>query len=115
MPKSHRKYAEWSPGRFLTWSSQIGTAISGYVEHLLSSRTHPEQGYRSCLGLLGLAKRYGNERLEKACAKAWQVEARIRKNVASILENNMEDLSLLQELFKATISHGNLRGKLYYH
>lgn len=115
MPKSHRKHAEWSPGRFLTWASQIGTATSGYVEHLLSSRPHPEQGYRSCLGLLSLAKRYGNERLEKACARAWQLGARSRKSVASILEHNMEDLPLPQELFKDPISHSNLRGKRYYH
>ena len=116
MPKSHRKHAEWTPERFLTWAAQIGTGTARYVDHLLSTKPHPEQGYRSCLGLLSLAKRYSNERLEKACERAWQLGARSRKSVASILEHNMEDLPLPQELFTQTpIAHGNLRGKQYYH
>ncbi len=118
MPKAHRKHMEWTPGRFLTWASQVGSATTQYVKNLLESKPHPEQGYRSCLGLLNLAKRYGNERLAKACERAWFLGARTRKSVASILEHKMESQPLPNQQAvsqSAPITHANLRGKNYYH
>jgi transposase len=118
MPKAHRKHMEWTPGRFLTWASQVGPATTRYVKNLLESKPHPEQGYRSCLGLLNLAKRCGNERLEKACERAWVLGARTRRSVASMLEHKMESQPLPNQQAShppMSITHANLRGKNYYH
>lgn len=118
MPKAHRKHMEWTPSRFLTWASQVGNATVCYVKHLLESKPHPEQGYRSCLGLLNLARRYGPQRLEKACERAWLLGARTRKSVASMLEHSMENQPLPTESISpqsTSLTHDNLRGKNYYH
>lgn len=116
MPKSHRKHLEWTPGRFLNWAASIGTETTKYVKHLLESKPHPEQGYRSCLGLLNLARRFGSNRLENACERAWIVGARTRRSVESILVRKMDlqplpDKEMAQSL---SIAHENVRGKNYY-
>jgi transposase len=118
MPKSHQKHMEWTPGRFLNWSTQIGSATTRLVKHLLERKPHPEQGYRSCLGLLSLSKRYGAERLEKACERAWKLGAKTRRAVDSILSHNMEDKPIEVEKTKSLtllIQHENIRGKHHYH
>ncbi len=66
MPKSHREYLEWSPSRIISWAKTIGISVAEVVETILNTRGYPEQGYRSCLGILRLAKRYSPERLEAA-------------------------------------------------
>lgn len=116
MPKSHQKHLEWSPGRFLNWAASTGVATTQLVKHLLESKPHPEQGYRSCLGLLSLSKRYGSSRLEKACERAWKLGAKTRKSVASMLEHNLEELPLPSaSTLPNIIQHDNVRGKHHYH
>lgn len=118
LPHAHRKHLEWTPGRFLNWATQIGTATARLVKHLLENKPHPEQGYRSCLGLLNLSKRYGDARLEKACERAWQLGAWTRRSVDSILKCNLENASLPsdKEISSAPfLQHENLRGKKNYH
>lgn len=116
MPTSHRKHMEWTPGRFLNWASQIGIATTRLVKHLLENKPHPEQGYRSCLGLLSLSKHYGNTRLEKACDRAWQLGAKTRRSVESILTHHLEEESIDDEKIKPSIiHHENLRDKKQYH
>ena len=70
MPANHRHYAEWSPERFLRWAEEIGLQTRALIETALRSRRHPQQAYRTCLGILGLAKRYTKERLEAASGRA---------------------------------------------
>lgn len=70
MPASHRAHLEWTPERFLNWAASVGPSTRDLVGYLLEHKPHPEMGYRSCLGLLGLAKRFGGDRLEAACARA---------------------------------------------
>jgi transposase len=117
MPKAHRKHMEWTPGRFLNWAAPIGRATTRLVNHLLHCKPHPEQGYRSCLGLLNLSKRFGDARLEKACDRAWHIGAKTRRSVASILERNLENEALAQEEVPSVplTAHENLRGKTYYY
>src|SRR5712691_11510970 len=69
MPKAHQRHLEWTPSRLIDWARTIGSQTAALVEAILADRPHPEQGYRSCLGILRLAKRYGPERLEAACAR----------------------------------------------
>lgn len=117
MPAAHRAHMEWTPGRFLNWAASIGVAVTGIVRHLLTNRPHPEMGYRACLGLLSLAKQYGNERLEAACTRALVIGAPSRRSVASILKAGLDQQPLpgTQQLELTLPTHANVRGPDYYH
>ena len=94
MPKAHRAHQEWSPSRLVRWGATIGAETATLVEQILASRPHPEQGYRSCLGLLRLAKRYGPARLNAACARAVAVGARSYRHVDSMLRHGLDRMPL---------------------
>lgn len=121
MPKAHRKHMEWTPGRFLNWAADIGKSTTELVQHLLTHKPHPEHGYRSCLGLLRLAKSVGTIRLEKACARALMLGTKTRRSVQSILDKQLEDQPLLiptqtqLEVNRTNGLHDNIRGSTYYH
>jgi transposase len=115
MPVSHRKHAQWSPSRFIRWGKKIGPATASLVEAILTERPHPEQGYRSCLGILRLEKRYGKERLEAACGRAFAVGARSYRHVDSILKNGLDRLPAFErEKSPTPVDHENIRGASYY-
>jgi transposase len=117
MPKAHRAHQEWSPSRLVRWGATIGTETATLVEQILASRPHPEQGYRSCLGLLRLAKRYGPARLNAACARAVAVGARSYRHVDSMLRHGLDQhpLPLDTPDARPAITHANVRGPAYYH
>lgn len=117
MPKAHQRHLEWTPGRFLTWAQTIGPAARTLVQYLLEHRTHPEQGYRSCLGLLQLAKRYSAPRLEAACQRAISLGAFTRRSVASILAHGLDQTEAPAAATdpQPPLFHDNLRGPSYYH
>lgn len=117
MPKSHRAHAEWSPKRLIQWGESIGIHTGAIVEHLLRSKPHPEQGYRACLGLLALAREYGEGRLEAASALAVRLGSPTRKSVKSILESGRDQRpsSTAEPLTLELPLHGNVRGPGYYH
>ncbi len=115
MPESHRRYAEWTPSRIVRWAEQTGPATAALAQRILASRPHPEQGFRSCLGILRLGRRYGPERLEAACARALALGAFSYRSVESILKTGLDR----QPLPGATPDiparpHENLRGPDYY-
>ena len=115
MPKAHQKHLEWSPGRFLNWALAIGPATRDIVRWQLTHRPHPEMGYRACLGLLNLARRYGKPRLEAACQRALAIGSPTRKSVVSILEQNLDQQPLPTPTPAATLpAHANVRGPDYY-
>jgi transposase len=87
MPHAHRAHAEWSPSRLIRWGASVGPQTAALVEQILASRPHPEQGYRSCLGLLRLAKQYGAERVEAASTRAVAVGARSYRHVEAMLKH----------------------------
>ncbi|MGH9929081.1 MAG: IS21 family transposase [Pyrinomonadaceae bacterium] len=115
MPKAHRAHLEWTPGRLLNWALQVGPHTRDLVKHLLWNRPHPEMGYRSCLGLLNLAKRFGRERLEAACERALLLGSPNRRSVVSLLEQGL-DRSPLPEptVAQPPLFHENIRGPDYY-
>lgn len=117
MPKAHQRHLEWTPGRFLNWAQTIGPATRTWGQHLLEHRVHPEQGYRSCLGLLQLAKRYSAPRLEAACQKAISLGAFTRRSVASILAHGLDQTESPPSPVDSQppLFHDNLRGPTYYH
>ena len=117
MPAAHRAHLEWSPGRFLRWAADIGPSTRQLVEHLLTHRPHPEMGYRSCLGLLSLARHYGGERLEAACTRSLAIGSRTRKSVLSILQGGLDRQPLPTAPAQAdwiSPDHDNVRGAAYY-
>lgn len=117
MPKAHQKYLQWTPSRIIRWAEQYGPMTQKLVTAILDSRPHPEQGFRSCLGIMRLGKRYPHERLEAACARALAIKAYSYKNVESILKNGLDQQSLLfnQDDQTQPLTHQNVRGKDYYH
>jgi transposase len=118
MPLNHRRYAEWSPERFLRWAGKIGPSTVQLAERIFASRRHPQQAYRSLLGILRLGKSYTDERLEAACRRALVIDAISYRSIESILKNNMENKPLPGETAAAppaSTCHRNIRGADYYH
>lgn len=118
MPRAHRLYREWSPKSLLAWATGLGPHTHQVVEHLLTSQPHPECGFRSCLGLLALAKRYGAERLEAACRRAILTSALTRNSIAAMLKQGLDQIPLPEAEAPAskitTHWHENIRGATYY-
>lgn len=116
MPKSHQKYLEWTPSRIIKWAGENGPNTQKLVTHILNNRPHPEQGFRSCLGIMSLAKHYSPQRLEDACSRALIIKSFSYKSVKSILKNGLDQQPLLFDLAENTppVTHDNIRGKHYY-
>jgi transposase len=117
MPVSHQKHAEWTPTRILGWATTVGPMTAKLSEAILTERRHPEHGYRSCLGLFRLAKRFGNERVEAACTRALLVGARSYRHVESILKHDLDRAPVLntEPAEAPVLIHENVRGSDYYH
>ncbi|MGH9057991.1 MAG: Mu transposase domain-containing protein, partial [Acidimicrobiales bacterium] len=116
MPESHRRHAEWTPSRIASWANKAGPDTAKLVEAVMASRPHPEQGFRSCLGIIRLGSRYGNERLEAACRRALAIRAHSYRSVESILKAGLDRKPLpAKEVTGGTHpDHANLRGPGYY-
>jgi transposase len=116
MPPSHRKWAEWSPERFVRWAEKIGHHTRALIDKVLRSRPHPQQGFRTALGILRLGKSYGEARLESACQRAMLIGAASYRSVASILKHSLDQTPPLQRSDESSaIVHANIRGRRYYH
>lgn len=116
MPKAHQKHLQWSPSRIINWAGKTGPYTQHLVTEIMQRRPHPEQGFRACLGVMRLAKRYSPERLENACARAVSIGAYTYKSVESILKKELDRQPLLQPSGEAgSIVHQNIRGQHYYH
>lgn len=114
-PKAHQKHLEWTPSRMIQWAQQTGVSTAALVERILHDRPHPEQGYRSCLGLLRLGERYTSERLEAACTRALRIGACTYKSVQSILKTGLDQLPLEEQTMLALPQkHEHVRGSDYY-
>jgi len=115
MPTSHQKHLDWSPSRFVSWAEKIGVATAALVSAILLERRHPEQGYRSCLGILRLSGRYGEQRLEAACVRAALAGGRSYRHIDSILKHGLDRLANEAEPTLVSRTHENVRGRDYYH
>jgi transposase len=115
MPVSHQRHSEWNPSRILSWAEKIGPNTGMMVKAILESRKHPEIGYRSCLGILQLSKRYSAERMENACKRAIAYRNYSFKSIRLILDNGLDkQADGIAESCKPGPMHENVRGSLYY-
>lgn len=115
MPLAHQRHREWTPGRIVRWAEETGPKTASLVKAVMESRPHPEQGYRSCLGIIRLGKRYGGARLEAACTRALAVQAHSYRSVESILKTGLDRQALPETAaLVAARSHENVRGPGYY-
>jgi transposase len=116
MPSAHRRYAEWSPSRFQRWARSIGPNTEALVIAVLTNRPHPEQGFRTCLGVLRLFRGIAPARAEAVADRALAIGALTYKSVASILANNLDRASSPADAeSNSVIEHQNLRGPGYFH
>jgi len=114
MPPSHREYAEWTPQRLISWAAQTGKATAAVIEAILSRKAYAEHGYRSCMGIFSLGKRFGKERLEAACERAMFIKGVSYTTIKSILNNNLDQKPLPKQQELLPVTHDNIRGTGYY-
>ena len=114
MPDHHRAYAEWNPQRFRRWARSIGPEVAQVIEKVLESRKHPEQAYKVCMGILSLAKKYGDKRLNKICGRANRFNTSSYKRIESMIKLDVEQENQPQ-LIDSIPEHENIRGAEYYH
>ena len=115
MPESHRRHLEWTPSRIVSWGQKVGPATGEFAEGVLKSKPHPEQGFRSCLGIMRLGKQYGDDRLEAACKRALSARAFSYRSVESILKTGLDRQPLPEQpRVRPHLMHENVRGPNYY-
>jgi len=114
MPPEHRWMSDWNPDRFIKWAANLGEPVKDIIEAVLASKEHPEQGYKTCLGILNLAKKYPPERFLKACGRALYYECYSYKRIENILKNNMEGSDDEMNSDEILPRHDNIRGSEYY-
>jgi transposase len=115
MPKSHRRYAEWTPSRIVEWAKHTGPATAELAQAIMEARPHPEQGYRSVLGIIRLADRYGAERVEAACRRALGLRSFSYRSIEQMLRHGLDQAPLpVTHALRPHPRHQNLRGATYY-
>ena len=114
MPSAHRRYAQWTPARMMNEADQIGPATTALFAAIMKTRPHPEQGFRSCLGILSLVKSYGPARVEAACRRGNDIGATTCGSIASILKNALDRACAdhaAEPGNEAVFQHDNIRGR----
>lgn len=114
MPKAHREFAAWTPQRMIAWAAQNGPATAQVVENILARKAYAEQGFRSCMGIISLAKRYTRERLETACQRALAIQGVSYRSIKSILEHKLDQRPLPTQVDCMPVGHDNIRGAEYF-
>jgi transposase len=113
-PRAHRDYGRWPPERMVAWAESVGPQVGAIATAIMRHRTHPETGYRACLGVIRLADRYGRERLDIACARALAIGSPSFKSVAAILKNGLDRMPPAEASARAPIAHEHIRGASYF-
>lgn len=114
MPAAHLAHRDWTPQRLIDWGLSIGVATGGLIQKLLERFKHPEHGYRAALGLLGLSKRYGKDRLEAACSLALSLGTCQYRHVKAILASGRDQLLPATADLWSSPAHDHVRGAGYY-
>jgi transposase len=116
MPSAHRRYAEWTPAKMMSEAAKVGPATIALVEAIMKAKPHPEQGFRSCLGIIRLVKTYGTARVEAASQRGNDIGATTYGSIASILKTGIDKAYADSKAPDGPpIRHANIRGRGYYH
>ena len=114
-PKAHQRHLEWTPSRLVDWAQSIGPAAAELFDRIMAAKRHPEQGYRSCLGILRLSKQYSAQRVEAAARRAIALHACSYQSVKSILQRNLDSQAIEPAAEpKPPLNHPNIRGSEYF-
>lgn len=115
MPSAHRRHAEWTPARMLAAAEKLGPSVAAFCQVVMEDRPHPEQGFRTCLGVLALAKSFERDRLDAACRRGLAIRARSVASIRSILKTGLDRAFMEEEPDGLPLHHANIRGQGYYH
>ena len=115
MPSAHRRHADWTPARVLAQAAKLGPSVAAFCERIMADRPHPEQGFRTCLGVLALARSYDANRLDAACRRGLTIRARSVASIKSILQSGLDQAFLDDPVESRPLQHANIRGQGYYH
>jgi len=114
-PPAHQKYLEWTPERIVSWAGTIGPNCSVAAQQIMAGRPLPEHGFRPCMGLIRLGRRYGNERVNRACGRALKLNIVGYRHIENMLKSGRDQIPLTEEpAAPAIVAHDNVRGAGYY-
>jgi transposase len=119
-PPSHNAHLEWTPERIINWAKKKGSNTGIFIQKLIATKAHPEQGYRSALGVIRLSDKFGEARLDQACNNAIAIGSYSYRTVKNMLNNGMDKVALPSKIKEEKqqdffVSNENVRGKEYYH
>jgi len=115
MPSAHRRYGQWTPTSVIAAGERIGPSTAAFFQAVIAARPHPEQGFRTCLGILSLVKTYGAERIDAACRRGIDIKARSVASIRSILQNGLDRTFFDEPVEHQPLRHRNIRGRDYFH
>jgi transposase len=115
MPPNHKAQAEWTPERVEEWAGKSGPSVREVAKRIMGNRQIPQQGFRSCLGIIRLGEKFGTMRLEAACQRALILTNPNYKNIEAILKSGLDREPLKVESVLPPLVHENVRGAAYYH
>ena len=113
MPPNHRavyQARQFDGNRYRSWAKQIGENTYCVIDHLLTSGSVEEQGFKACMGILQFSKTYGEPALEAACAKARAMGSCTYTTVKGIVKNGVA----ASQRAASVPNHENIRGSGYY-
>ena len=113
LASTHRYLTEWNPERFIKWAESVDPSVKVFITCLMDSKSHPEQAYKACQGVLGFERKVGRDRLINACRRAIEYENYSYNAIKSILENKYDMISYA-EITADIPNHENIRGEEYY-
>ena len=114
MPSAHRRYGTWMPRGLIAAGEKIGPSAAAFFQGIIAARPHPEQGFRTCLGILSLTRSYDNARVDAACRRGILIKARSLASIHSILKNGFDRAFLDETSNDQPLRHRNIRGKGYF-
>ncbi len=115
MPSAHQFVSDWSPEKFINWASGIGPDVEEYIRKVIAEKQHPEQAYKSCIGILQFAKKCGKERLINACLRGAKFNSYSYKTIKNILARKLDFKAREEKNQYKLPMHENVRGGDYYH
>ncbi len=115
LASTHQFVSEWTPQRFIDWAASIDVNVEELVCRILEQKQHPEQAYKSCMGVLSFQKKVGKERLSNACKRALEYNISNYRIIQKILENGLDSIVEEEKSEEHTLpEHQNIRGNNYY-